>query len=414
MLASQRPLRATSTRALRAHLLILFVNANPGGAARVRADREIRQIRALLRGATHASAFEIAERHAASPEDLRRALLELGPDVVHFSGHGKDGSLLFEGEQGKKRPVVAASFVELLALSKERVRIVILNACGSRAHAEALVEHIDCAIGMADEIPDNAAIAFSSAFYEAIAFGRSLREAFALGENAIHLGGFSRSGSPVMFTRASVDPAQIVLVAPVDPRSREEPPRPSDGLESRRPRRKVPPLAFVALTAVAIAATVQGIARWKSPSHTTPAPPTTFSGTPVDGIVPETLLPRKDSAAASVMPMPPPPTEGRLDEKAPAARPAAPPPSIEVSPRPPATDVRGTAQCKGTSCSLTRDQGAFDSDIVACLDAEVGGVPVRCMPRSHARGALTVPCDRSDIASAVPLAPGTYRWSACR
>ena len=60
------------------------------------------------------------------------------------------------------------------------MRIVVLNACHSRAQAEAITEYIDCAIGMQRAVRQDAAVAFAAAFYGAIAFGRSVHEAFDL------------------------------------------------------------------------------------------------------------------------------------------------------------------------------------------------------------------------------------------
>ena len=46
------------------------------------------------------------------------------------------------------------------------------------------MSEIDCAVGMSDEIDDDAAIAFAAAFYEVLGYGRSVQECLRLGPGA--------------------------------------------------------------------------------------------------------------------------------------------------------------------------------------------------------------------------------------
>ncbi|MEL6439089.1 MAG: NB-ARC domain-containing protein [Cyanobacteria bacterium J06621_8] len=62
-----------------------------------------------------------------------------------------------------------------------------MNACYSSVQGEAIVEHIDYAIGMKQTIRDDSAIAFSTGFYLALAYGRNYEDAFKFGCNAIQL-----------------------------------------------------------------------------------------------------------------------------------------------------------------------------------------------------------------------------------
>ena len=55
---------------------------------------------------------------------------------------------------------------------------VVLNGCFSNAQASALVETIPTAVGLSSQVSDTAAIAFATGFYEVLALGRSVDEAF--------------------------------------------------------------------------------------------------------------------------------------------------------------------------------------------------------------------------------------------
>jgi hypothetical protein len=70
---------------------ILFLAANPIGTGRLRLDEEVRGIDEGLRLAQHRQDFELVHRWAVRPKDIRQALLEENPAIIHFSGHG-DGT----------------------------------------------------------------------------------------------------------------------------------------------------------------------------------------------------------------------------------------------------------------------------------------------------------------------------------
>src|SRR5262245_16696806 len=119
---------------------ILFVSANPTGSARLRTDQELRDIKQRLRG----SPIELMTCGATRPNDLRTALLDADPDIVHFSGHGNEyQELLFEDEHGEQKPVPKEALVGLFAAFEDKIRVVVLNACASEAQAEAITQHID-------------------------------------------------------------------------------------------------------------------------------------------------------------------------------------------------------------------------------------------------------------------------------
>jgi tetratricopeptide (TPR) repeat protein len=95
---------------------------------------------------------------------------------------------------------------------KGDVRVVVLNACYSAAQARGIVQSIDCAVGIKGEIGDEASIAFSAEFYQALAYGRSVQQAFDLGVARLCSEGIAAPAARVKLDRREgVDPSQIIL-----------------------------------------------------------------------------------------------------------------------------------------------------------------------------------------------------------
>ena len=67
---------------------ILMLTANPKDTDQLRLGEESREILAGLERAKQRDSFELITRFAQRPDDMRRALLDINPEIVHFSGHG--------------------------------------------------------------------------------------------------------------------------------------------------------------------------------------------------------------------------------------------------------------------------------------------------------------------------------------
>jgi WD40 repeat protein len=192
---------------------ILLLAASPKALEQTRVTREVRLIQEKLRASAHRSGVELIPRLAARVDDLLQALLEVEPDVVHFSGHGtEENEIILEEDDGWERPVRKQALADLFGVLKDRIRVVVLNACYSQAQAEAIAEHVDCTIGMNDAMPDDAAIEFAAAFYQAVGFGRSVQTAFDLGVKALALKGIDGATVPELILKRGVDAKAIVLV----------------------------------------------------------------------------------------------------------------------------------------------------------------------------------------------------------
>ncbi len=164
---------------------ILILSANPIGTTRLRLDKEVRDIKEGLLRSKYRDQFEVEQRLALRIRDLRRALLDHEPQILHFTGHGKSEGLLVEDKLGLPTLVPARALTGLFKLYSNQIECVILSACYSDHQARAINKHIRYVIGMPGEIKDKAAIEFAVGFYDALGAGKPVEEAFEFGCNAI-------------------------------------------------------------------------------------------------------------------------------------------------------------------------------------------------------------------------------------
>ena len=219
-------------------LKILFLGANPAGTTRLALDHEVREITGKLRATPHGARFEFVQEWAVRVSDLQAALLRHRPQIVHFSGHGRDerirrsassadvtremlppdepsederggGEILVENDAGGAQPIPTFALAELFGLVGG-VRCVVLNACHSAAQAEAIGQHVDAVVSMSRSIRDAAAIHFAWAFYQGLGFGESLSKAFELGKNQIGLAGLGDGEVPRLLTREPTSGTQVL------------------------------------------------------------------------------------------------------------------------------------------------------------------------------------------------------------
>ena len=193
---------------------ILFLTANPSDTAALYLDEELRLISARIRRGEYRKLFDIRLAPAIRATDLPYELMEQTPDIVHFSGHGTDkGELCFVREGDLQTVAIPApTLARVFRQFRDRVKCVVLNACFSAIQAEAIAESIPFVVGMTRAVPDATAIAFAAGFYEALAFGKSVADAFELGLTQVELTDPRLIGTadiPKLIVRTGEDARQI-------------------------------------------------------------------------------------------------------------------------------------------------------------------------------------------------------------
>ena len=195
----RRRIKANLQQAPEENLLIglfCFWRRIQKGTQPLRLDEEAKKINQGLERAKNRDQFQFVIKWAVTDDDLRRALLDHKPEIVHFSGHGtgsgKDvgmrdlgpssadddsGGLAFENDKGTVRLIPSESLARLFELCADFVKCVVLNACYSEVQASAISKHIDYVVGMKKAIGDEAAIQFAVGFYDATGAGEDFERA---------------------------------------------------------------------------------------------------------------------------------------------------------------------------------------------------------------------------------------------
>src|SRR5215217_1646288 len=181
---------------------ILFLSANPCTTSWISVDEEAREIFERIQEGPSRDDFELQKHTATRPTDLQKWLLLYRPQIVHFSGHGhKAQKIILGGSSGRGKAVDPQGVARVFALYKRYVRLVVLNACFTNVMARSITEAIDYSIGAGKGIGDKAGVAFAGAFYRALGFGTSVREAFASANAELGLTRMPRSRGLELFVR---------------------------------------------------------------------------------------------------------------------------------------------------------------------------------------------------------------------
>ena len=182
---------------------LLFVAADPLDSTRLRLGKEMREIRQRLALSPGRDRFALHERMSVRPADLTEALLDVKPHVVHFSGHGTpEGELCFEDEAGWTHLVGPAAIGALFKRFAGTVRCAVLNACYTEVLGKVLSEHVPYVVGMNQEIGDDAALTFTTGFYQALGVGEPFAEAYEFGCIQIQLQNIPEHLTPVLLVQS--------------------------------------------------------------------------------------------------------------------------------------------------------------------------------------------------------------------
>jgi len=194
---------------------ILLLAANPKGTERLRLDRMFKRIKQAVDRAKKRQ-FKLVVKWAVTDDDVRRALLDNEPEVVHFAGHGTGdaqggtgrdlipagevdaGGLVFEDDVGDFQRITGDALAGLFELCSDSVKCVVLNGCYSEAEANAITQHIEFVVGTNRAIGDQAAIEFAGGFYDALGAGLDFETAFNFGCNAINLKRIPEHLTPIL------------------------------------------------------------------------------------------------------------------------------------------------------------------------------------------------------------------------
>jgi len=189
---------------------VLFVASN---ATAIKFDfaTELERLQAARDRAS--GSFTLTARWSVSADDLHRLLEEQEPDVLHLLSPGVNPTNhgLMLDRSGKVEYVSPDAFTKIFNLPQTKSpALVVLNTCHSLKHGEAIAPSVGAVIAMKGMIYDAAAVEFATAFYDTLAFGSSVSDAFEQGRQAIARVAPDQIDVPVLLT-GSADPFNITF-----------------------------------------------------------------------------------------------------------------------------------------------------------------------------------------------------------
>lgn len=207
-------LLAADLRKAPEEVTVLFLAATPEDQTQLRISKETREIQKRVRASEHRDAIDFQWRLARQLTDLIQDLSEVAPHILHFSGHGSNSALAFEGAGGESAFMTNDQLDSLLAASSNRIRLIVFNSCDSADQAQLAVNHVDLAIGMDESIEDEAAKTFAGQFYASLGFGHSVQQAFDEAKLQVELDAGAGSEIPKLFAADGIDPKTVALINP--------------------------------------------------------------------------------------------------------------------------------------------------------------------------------------------------------
>lgn len=131
---------------------------------------------------------DIGVRFDFATTDTLRTALSLGVKMLHFSGHGHPHCLNFEDGRSGLQFVTMDALRALCTAGGNNLEFVFVSACHSRRAGETFVgagvPHVVC-VNVDAQLLDAAAMAFTRAFYLALADGHTVKHSFDIGKQAV-------------------------------------------------------------------------------------------------------------------------------------------------------------------------------------------------------------------------------------
>lgn len=192
-------------------LKLLLLAANSVDTTDSRASDEIQAIDRAIQAAPLRDKFEIRKEPALRVSDIGPSLLKHNPTILHISGHSRvTEGLMLENDLGHGAKVQCAQLKDVLFSAGKNLQLVFLAFCHSADCAKALSTRIDFVLGIEREILVESALAFTPAFYAALASGSSIQEAVAYGKSILGLEKLPGADAMVLLVRDGADATKLL------------------------------------------------------------------------------------------------------------------------------------------------------------------------------------------------------------
>jgi hypothetical protein len=193
-------------------LKLLLLAANSVDTIDSRATDEIQAIDRAIQAAPLRDKFDIQKEPALRVTDIGPLLLKHNPDLLHISGHSRETEgLVLESELRHVAKVQCSKLKDVLLSAGPKLQLIFFGFCHSADCAKETSARIDFVLGIEHEISVKSFLAFSPAFYSALASGHSIQEAVDYGKSILGLKKLQRARAVVLHVREGADATKPLI-----------------------------------------------------------------------------------------------------------------------------------------------------------------------------------------------------------
>jgi hypothetical protein len=167
---------------------VLFICASPRDKNPLDFGKEYRTIIDALQASIDRMNFERDIIPSMKKSEFLTLLTQQMPDYLHLSMHSSlTQGLYFEDDAGSLAPMPVDEFAANIRTYNEQhpLLAVVLSACNSKGHAEAIRGSCQQAMGTRDVFPADAGICYASGFYELLFTSKDIKDCHEAGLMAI-------------------------------------------------------------------------------------------------------------------------------------------------------------------------------------------------------------------------------------
>jgi hypothetical protein len=193
-------------------LKLLLLAANSVDTVDSRASDEIQAIDRAIQAAPFRDSFDLRKEPAIRVSDIGPSLLKHRPDILHISAHSRETEgLILENDLGRVAKVQCTQLKDVLVSAGLKLQLVFYSFCHSADCAKETSTQIDFVVGMEGEIAVKSSLAFSPAFYAALASGHSIQEAVEYAKSILDYQKYRGARAIVLQVRDGADAKKSLL-----------------------------------------------------------------------------------------------------------------------------------------------------------------------------------------------------------